>query len=958
MEKEIKNIKALIRSVLLSEPEGVPMHRLRKDYEEITCQPLPYKNLGFHSIEEMCHALNDVVRMQQVGGSYVLYAVSDERTKHVEKLIANQKKKKKPHTLSSDRYGSHHLNNLSHNRFSHSRAFPKASSPPAYRYQPPHPHVPTQNHQRTVSFAHRVQGSSESVSPVRSFTSSNAAPNNISKPARSVWDRLGKSPQIVTSSFTKEKTASFRSDVPRRVSNSDESRTISSSPPLPAAEKGEWIHPKSSAPYRHEYSESRTYSLPDLIKLARPRELVKVEGYFLGDRFRSDSRILRSGRKLNTEMVKLPLYHTTSKSSQHVTCCFSFPNWANATYKSPNDFIEGTKLKIIGEHQSDMSEHNVLVQYVEVFQPESPPAELEGSVQLKMSSLAINTPTQPHKSTEHVRENYSSEASDTSVYTDSSRNTVESPDQGYSSPIPPPINSDFPPSSSLNPIKMPKEFSSSFRSIKNLKHFYLSANNESNDQSPLDALTFTLTSFHQSNYQPTPLIPTQCKDLLCSAYHQDSSSWHRAKFLENSSPSFSHFSILFIDLGEESQVPPNYLRSFPVQFLQMRAQAILCSLPLPPDLASDPNNASDPHLISIFRKLVSKGPLKIRLKNVVDGKYEVDITTASDANVLSEIMLAATNSNRNSQTSIRSRNSSGIVSQISPTMFRPNGYAKDVFLPLFSPPPTNSSAPIPPEQLVPVSVPPVLSLPPRLHISTAIPSPQISPSPLFSPLFQPPSVPLKGYSYPQGPITNATPSKLPDELSKLVTFEPLPVSGSRNTFPVKITSINSPDKFYVQNYDKTQELTDLTSNIQFYCKANKQEHSVYPVLEFCLAECSPDEWARVQVISWNQTKLEARVFLLDYGSVKIVPLHKLLKLTANHLKLAFQAISVNLNGVSPVENSWSEDSLAYFKELTLDKAMWACHKHTNSIVLVITGNGPDICIHERLISRGLAQASN
>ena len=986
---DVEKTKALIRSVLLATPEGIPLTKFSQEYKEVTLQQLP--SLGYKNVYELCYSLTDVIRIERSGNRQILFAVSHASTKHVEALIANQKKKKVSRPISNGYYGG----------LAHANGFHKSLLSRGSHSHPPPPHY-------TQSSYRQPRRNNQTVPSMRSPAQDKPKRAADSNQGRSVWDRLGKPP---TSSDPPVRQTTKRDTSPERVVSISPDDSLLTSPSPPAASK-KWAAPPNSPAWRHEYSQARNYPICELSSYARPGDLICVIGYFMGPR-QVQERTLKTGRVLKLPVVSFPIHDSTFISSSSVSCAFKYPSWSIPTFNSPHQIPENTWLKVYGCYDDGQ----IAVSYLEVFGGVFKQTEFHSIVN-DLSSLSIakssSSVTPPQDSNREVRfvpsplSNHSSSPSDTSVYTDSGSYTTEEDeagDQGYFSPAPH-GRVDFPPSSSLSLSSVPNEFSSRVKSISSITHFYLVM--DENDGT-LGNLTNTLTTLQQAIKPGNVLIPGQCKDLLCSAFNVTSSQWHRAKFLNNYPNGSSTYAVSFIDLGEETQVPVAYIRPFLPEFLQLSAQALLCSLPLPQEMVSDQQ------LVSLFRKLVSNVPLKTRVKKMSENKFQVDLTTQEEKNVVSEIMSAVTD-RKNSLTSLPNP-----VTRSDHPKFNLPLSGNDVFSPTEVSPRDVLIAPSIPSPVIPGMLPtvPITQLPtstaptnnfnghflpnnrhligpnaypiPRNafmnNVNSAgndklpnkltsyfnIPSPSPKPAsptvfttpptlspvafpfmfrippPLYSVIgpLQRPAAPHYSYAYNQSPNLFSPPAPLDQELLQLIRHESLPITSS---FKARVTSVFSIDRFYIQNCEKESELTKFVFSLQIYGKVNKKETATNaPVVEFCLAESRSKVWVRVQVKLLNMRSSEAQVFLLDYGTEETVPISSLLEISASNLQLPFQAISAKLGGTrSLIPNL---DSTVSFKNLTNDKVLVAYPKLPSpSIVLVDTSVEPNRNINELLIS--------
>ena len=965
---DVEKTKSLIRSVLISASEGVPIEMFRHDYEVTAMERLPL--FGYKSVEELCYGFKDTIRIQRTSNSTLLFAVSNSSTKHVEALIAKQKKRK-PRTVTNGYRGPR--NRISLN--------PRSKTSPT-------PHFLHQQQRGT----HNPTPQRNPVDHKRSYVPPNRTmphPRTSSSEQRvSVWARLGPASSLSTAP---------RHPSPQRVVTiSPVEPPPPRSPPPPPPSSKNWIVPPNSPSWRHEYSHARTYPINELKLYGKPEELIYVIGYFMGER-KMEDKVLESGRVLKSNTLQLRIYKSTTPSLPNsIRCTFCYPNWAINTYSSPNEIKEGTWVKVYGTYEVS-GKSRIAANYLQVFEDMNREHTPVAGIETSLSGLSINN----NDSSQNEDDNLSSN-SDTSVYTESDDTTEEegARDQGYySSTVS--VRVEFPHSSTISLTEIPDTFSSRVKSISHLTHFFLVLEDENG---VLETLTNSLTKLHRSVKPDNFLIPGACKDLLCSAFNVTTSKWHRAKFLNSYLNGSSTYAVSFIDLGEETQVPVGYIRPFHPEYLQLTAQAFLCSLPLPPHMASDPQ------LISLFRKLVTNVTLKAHVRKNIENKLQVDLTTPEGKNIVSEIVSAFTDNNStsrnvpsklnhfqfnaNTQNQLNPPTELSIPPSTTPTSnpsitpltnynnqmdlnsrqsVASSSFPKpaNAFHNTLNPHLTESAAiPGPPAG---TSIRHQIFLPqanPRLTLnlgaisnnnsSNGIRSPlvrlPVALSPIISP-FQFMSQRSVMTSYNNNYIPDSdSPAAISPDLKNLVRHESFPVASH---FEAVVTAIFSPDRFYVQNCASQSELTKLTSLLQFYGSVSKKTStSPTSVVEVCLAYSSSKQWARVRVLSVSNQRSEARVVLLDYGTEEYVHLSNLLKLSPNHFQLPFQAILVKLDKVQPLASGWSDACISRFKDLALNKVMHAYPKLPfPSILLTDITSRPHIDIHTMLISEGFAAAS-
>eukprot|EP00794_Sanderia_malayensis_P015661 gene15661-17241_t len=95
MERNItlEAVKKDIRSLLLSSQMGLSIQKLLDDHRTMLGRHLPFKELGYNSAIEMVKHMPDVVvPVFHAGGVMHLKAVADSSTKHIQRLVEQQKK--------------------------------------------------------------------------------------------------------------------------------------------------------------------------------------------------------------------------------------------------------------------------------------------------------------------------------------------------------------------------------------------------------------------------------------------------------------------------------------------------------------------------------------------------------------------------------------------------------------------------------------------------------------------------------------------------------------------------------------------------------------------------------------------------------------------------------------------------------------------------------------------------
>ncbi|XP_069486468.1 tudor domain-containing protein 7 isoform X2 [Ambystoma mexicanum] len=92
-EKEL--VSKMLRAVLQSNKDGVVLDRLQFEYNSLTGERIPFKKLGYPTLETYLRSIPSVVTMENVRGMVVCFAMVCKETEQIAKFVARQKNSKK-----------------------------------------------------------------------------------------------------------------------------------------------------------------------------------------------------------------------------------------------------------------------------------------------------------------------------------------------------------------------------------------------------------------------------------------------------------------------------------------------------------------------------------------------------------------------------------------------------------------------------------------------------------------------------------------------------------------------------------------------------------------------------------------------------------------------------------------------------------------------------------------------
>lgn len=94
---DVNNVPSMLRSVLLSSKHPIPIKKLLQEFQLLIGWPIPFKELGFRSLQDYLQSIPDVVKLSRnSNGETFCEAVSTSPTIHISNLVRQQKHDKKP----------------------------------------------------------------------------------------------------------------------------------------------------------------------------------------------------------------------------------------------------------------------------------------------------------------------------------------------------------------------------------------------------------------------------------------------------------------------------------------------------------------------------------------------------------------------------------------------------------------------------------------------------------------------------------------------------------------------------------------------------------------------------------------------------------------------------------------------------------------------------------------------
>ncbi|XP_034988412.2 tudor domain-containing protein 1 [Zootoca vivipara] len=181
---------------------------------------------------------------------------------------------------------------------------------------------------------------------------------------------------------------------------------------------------------------------------------------------------------------------------------------------------------------------------------------------------------------------------------------------------------------------------------------------------------------------------------------------------------------------------------------------------------------------------------------------------------------------------------------------------------------------------------------------------------------------------------NVQPGELTDRCIQWTTTE-FPVG---ETLPVHVLDVTNPGLFYAvptkMKVDQ-QRLHKLKTGLADYCTSQNDSSFKPKVGEPCCARFTGDDnWYRAVVLEVCVS--EVKVAYADYGNVEMLPLSRLLPITAPYLELPFQILKCSIAGIMELDGKCSVLAAENLKSFLLNECVTITVKGVNKNIHIVT----------------------
>ncbi|XP_033005518.1 tudor domain-containing protein 1 isoform X2 [Lacerta agilis] len=158
------------------------------------------------------------------------------------------------------------------------------------------------------------------------------------------------------------------------------------------------------------------------------------------------------------------------------------------------------------------------------------------------------------------------------------------------------------------------------------------------------------------------------------------------------------------------------------------------------------------------------------------------------------------------------------------------------------------------------------------------------------------------------------------------------------TLPVHVLDVTNPGLFYAvptkMKVDQ-QRLRKLMTGLVDYCNSQNDSSFKPKVGEPCCARFTGDDnWYRAVVLEVCVS--EVKVAYADYGNVEMLPLSRLLPITAPYLELPFQILKCSIAGIMELDGKCSTLAAEKLKSFLMNECVTITVKGVNKNIHIVT----------------------
>ena len=123
--KLLTETKKLLKSVLNTNKTGCTIARLNKEYKDLVGKPIPFRELGHHTLEDFLSSAKDTIIFEDDGkGAKIVKVKVDRDIAHINKFVQQQKVNNPNSQRSNTYHGGRNRFSTSHRDYSGSKIPP------------------------------------------------------------------------------------------------------------------------------------------------------------------------------------------------------------------------------------------------------------------------------------------------------------------------------------------------------------------------------------------------------------------------------------------------------------------------------------------------------------------------------------------------------------------------------------------------------------------------------------------------------------------------------------------------------------------------------------------------------------------------------------------------------------------------------------------------------------------
>lgn len=198
-----------------------------------------------------------------------------------------------------------------------------------------------------------------------------------------------------------------------------------------------------------------------------------------------------------------------------------------------------------------------------------------------------------------------------------------------------------------------------------------------------------------------------------------------------------------------------------------------------------------------------------------------------------------------------------------------------------------------------------------------------------------------------------------------IFYSTLEYNSKNDLLEVFITSVTNPDRFFVRKMSLLNTYLDLSQELASAYSLKNQKNAIHCPFEGMVCVVNVDDYDEVAGGGWRRARVrklstgqKVMLQLIDTGEPLVAHVSSLKKIHSQFTTLNALAVECQLNGVTPLNKKWSDNSLKLlynFARTKLQMRVIQYNRYSLSVILYgMSENNEFLCINQEMVRKRFA----